>query len=173
MKMHQLFLSAPLLILLVILVDGTPDDINKSHDHASSRPSICLDPAFLGPCHKQKMRYFYSAKTRGCEVFIYGGCRGSVKMTGVQVWSYSDGTQQVPFFLQRTWEWSPENVKSEEDTCRAGLWLRLKQFHLLGVLSITLRSTTYIFPFLRGLHALILPHPVGSQHDEIMSSLYP
>ena len=27
---------------------------------------------------------------------------GSVKMTGVQVWSHSDGTQQVPFFLQRT-----------------------------------------------------------------------
>ena len=98
---------------------------------------------------------------------------GSVKMTGVQVWSYSDGTQQVPFFLQRTWEWSPENVKSEEDTCRAGLWLPLKQFPLLGVLSITLLSTTYLFPFLLGLHALILPHPVGSQHHEIMSSLYP
>ena len=98
---------------------------------------------------------------------------GSVKMTGVQVWSYSDDIQQVPFFLQRTCEWFPQNMKSKEDSCRAGLWLRLKQFHLLRVLSTILLSTTYLFPFLRGLHALILPHPVGSQHHEIMSSLYP
>ncbi|XP_069403094.1 spleen trypsin inhibitor I-like [Ovis canadensis] len=103
--MHRLCLSAALLVLLVILVDGTTNDTNKSRDHgleinhgrgpkkhslkrivskifdgvhkASSRPSICLDPAFPGPCHKQKMRYFYNAKTRRCEVFIYGGCRGN------------------------------------------------------------------------------------------------
>ena len=36
-----------------------------------------MDPAFLGPSHKQKMRYFYSAKTKRCEVFIYGVCRGN------------------------------------------------------------------------------------------------
>ena len=69
---------------------------------------------------------------------------GSVKMTGVQVRSYSDGTQQVPFFLQRTWEeWSPENVKSEEDSCRAGLWLLLKQFRLLRILSTTLLPISF------------------------------
>ncbi|XDB56812.1 hypothetical protein AB1E18_010273 [Capra hircus] len=82
--MHRLCLSAALLVLLVILVDGTTNDTNKSRDHgleishgrgpkkyslkrivskifdgvhkASSSPSICLDPAFPGPCHKQKMR---------------------------------------------------------------------------------------------------------------------
>ena len=32
---------------------------------------------------------------------------GSVKMTSVQVWGRNEGTQQVPFFLQRTYEeWS-------------------------------------------------------------------
>ena len=42
--MHQLFLSAPLLILLVILVDGTPEDINKSHDHGKSGLTSPLHP---------------------------------------------------------------------------------------------------------------------------------
>ncbi|KAM9683370.1 trophoblast Kunitz domain protein 1-like [Dama dama] len=100
--MSQLCLSAALLVLLVILVDGTPKGINKSHDHgvktikeagkdilkklqktiykngnkATSKPSICLDPAFPGPCREQKTRYFYNAKTGRCEVFIYGGCKG-------------------------------------------------------------------------------------------------
>ena len=36
MKMNRLCLSAALLILLVILVDGTPKGINKSHDHGIS-----------------------------------------------------------------------------------------------------------------------------------------
>ena len=36
MKMNRLCLSAALLFLLVILVDGTPEDINKSHDHGMS-----------------------------------------------------------------------------------------------------------------------------------------
>ncbi|KAJ1076418.1 PREDICTED: spleen trypsin inhibitor I isoform X1 [Capra hircus] len=92
MKMNRLCLSAALLFLLVILVDGTPEDINKSHDHgyvmtsggrnenhpAASKPAFCLKPKLIGPCKAKKVRYFYDAKTRQCQRFFYGGCKGNL-----------------------------------------------------------------------------------------------
>ncbi|KAF4023686.1 hypothetical protein G4228_015182 [Cervus hanglu yarkandensis] len=77
MKMNRLCLSAALLILLVILVDGTPKGINKSHDHAASKPAFCLRRKLTGPCKGKKIRYFYDVKTGRCQSFVYGGCRGN------------------------------------------------------------------------------------------------
>ena len=96
-------------------------------------------------------------------------------MMGVQVWGYNDVTQQVPFFLQRTCEeWLPETLKSDEDSCRAGLWLPLNLFNLLTVLlSLTLLSRGCQFPFLYWPECLILSYPAGCQHQDSMSSVYP
>ncbi|MXQ86679.1 hypothetical protein E5288_WYG013110 [Bos mutus] len=77
-KMNRLCLSAALLFLLVILVDGISEDINKSHDHAASKPAFCLKPKSIGPCKGRKIRYFYNAKTRQCQRFFYGGCKGNL-----------------------------------------------------------------------------------------------
>lgn len=36
--------------------------------------SRCLLPAKTGPCKAMMRRYFFNAKTKTCEMFIYGGC---------------------------------------------------------------------------------------------------
>ena len=67
-----------------------------------------------------------------------------------------------------------ETLKSEEDPCRAGLWLRLNLFSLLTVLlSSTLPSRACLFPFLYWPEGLILSYSAGYQHYDSMSSVYP
>ena len=75
--------------------------------------------------------------------------RGSVKVSGVQVWCLREVNQQVSFFLQRTFElYHPETLKSKEDAHRAGLRLLLKQLDLLWVLlNPTLLSRTLPLSF--------------------------
>nr|CAI9712774.1 unnamed protein product [Rangifer tarandus platyrhynchus] len=95
--MNRLCLSAALLILLVILVDGTPKGHEMSHgqqltitskprlspkqdEHAfaaASKPAFCLRRKLIGPCKGKKIRYFYDAKTGRCQRFLYGGCKGN------------------------------------------------------------------------------------------------
>nr|XP_020752526.1 pancreatic trypsin inhibitor-like isoform X1 [Odocoileus virginianus texanus] len=97
MKMNRLCLSAALLILLVILVDGIPKGHEMSHgqqltitskprlspkqdEHAfaaASKPAFCLRRKLIGPCKGKKIRYFYDAKTGRCQRFLYGGCKGN------------------------------------------------------------------------------------------------
>ncbi|XP_060627760.2 kunitz-type serine protease inhibitor textilinin-2-like [Anolis sagrei] len=38
---------------------------------------ICRLPPETGPCKSSIPRFFFNPKTRKCEVFIYGGCRGN------------------------------------------------------------------------------------------------
>ncbi|XP_074868090.1 kunitz-type serine protease inhibitor 1-like [Carettochelys insculpta] len=38
---------------------------------------ICKLPADPGPCEAHMTRYFYNWRTRRCESFIYGGCKGN------------------------------------------------------------------------------------------------
>ncbi|XP_059748410.1 trophoblast Kunitz domain protein 2 isoform X1 [Bos taurus] len=45
--------------------------------HAASKPEFCMEPELKGPCKDQMTRYFYNAKTRYCEPFVYGGCEGN------------------------------------------------------------------------------------------------
>ncbi|XP_061293722.1 pancreatic trypsin inhibitor-like isoform X3 [Bos javanicus] len=119
-KMKRLCLSAALLFLLVILVDGISEDINKSHDHgyemtygrlnekhsAASKPAFCLKPKSIGPCKGRKIRYFYNAKTRQCQRFFYGGCKGNLNnfytmalcmnTCGHVEWSWRHGKSHAP-----------------------------------------------------------------------------
>ncbi|MXQ86685.1 hypothetical protein E5288_WYG013067 [Bos mutus] len=73
-KMNCLCLSAALLFLLVILVDGTPVYEHHSLDQADSQPAFCLEPKLAGSCKNKTARYFYNAKTGCCEPFVDGGC---------------------------------------------------------------------------------------------------
>ncbi|XP_055399325.1 trophoblast Kunitz domain protein 1-like [Bubalus kerabau] len=104
MKMNCLCLSAALLFLLVILVDGTPVYEHHSLDQGEelislrqlenhtlqefpthileeenkdSQPAFCLEPKLAGSCKNKTARYFYNAKTGCCEPFVYGGCEGN------------------------------------------------------------------------------------------------
>uniref|UniRef100_A0A4W2G2K6 BPTI/Kunitz inhibitor domain-containing protein n=1 Tax=Bos indicus x Bos taurus TaxID=30522 RepID=A0A4W2G2K6_BOBOX len=45
---------------------------------AASKPAFCLKPKSIGPCKGRKIRYFYNAKTRQCQRFFYGGCKGNL-----------------------------------------------------------------------------------------------
>ncbi|XP_057560025.1 spleen trypsin inhibitor I-like [Hippopotamus amphibius kiboko] len=76
MKMSQICISVALLVLLVNLVSCTPGDKRESHDKGTFRPNFCLEPHYMGPCKAKKVRYFYNANTRECEIFTYGGCLG-------------------------------------------------------------------------------------------------
>ena len=74
---------------------------------------------------------------------------GSVKMTGVHVWSWNSASSFL--FAECMQRVVPKTLKSEEDPCRVGLWLLLKQFSLLAILlSPTLLSRTCLFPFFHG-----------------------
>ncbi|KAF4023679.1 hypothetical protein G4228_015278 [Cervus hanglu yarkandensis] len=74
--MRRLCLSAALLFLLVILVDGTPVYEHHSLDQ-DSQPAFCLEPKLAGSCKNKTARYFYNAKAGCCEPFIYSGCEGN------------------------------------------------------------------------------------------------
>ena len=86
----------------------------------------------------------------------------------------NDGTQQVPFFLQRTrGDCLPENVKSKKDPCRARPWLLL-HYSVPSQFFSPLPSTAEPAYFLSSVVFMpFLSHSAGSQHHENMSSLYP
>ncbi|XP_065775877.1 serum basic protease inhibitor-like [Muntiacus reevesi] len=72
--MSRLCLSAALLVLLGTLVASIPG-YGTSNQAKAQRPDFCLEPPYTGPCKAKMIRYFYNAKSRFCETFIYGGCR--------------------------------------------------------------------------------------------------
>ncbi|MXQ86682.1 hypothetical protein E5288_WYG013138 [Bos mutus] len=51
--------------------------LTQTLKHAASKPEFCMEPELKGPCKDQMTRYFYNAKTRYCEPFVYGGCEGN------------------------------------------------------------------------------------------------
>ncbi|XP_007115613.1 spleen trypsin inhibitor I-like [Physeter macrocephalus] len=73
--MSRLCLSIALLVLLGTLVSCTPWG-ETGNQAQGSQPAFCLESYYTGPCKARKIRYFYNAKSRHCEIFIYGGCRG-------------------------------------------------------------------------------------------------
>ena len=74
---------------------------------------------------------------------------GYVKMIGIHIWSWNSASSFI--FAEDMRRVVPETLKSEEDPCRTGLWLLLKQFSLLSVLlSPTLLSRTCLFPYIPG-----------------------
>lgn len=44
---------------------------------AAAVPVLCLDPLDKGRCSASITRYYYNAKSRTCEEFVYSGCGGS------------------------------------------------------------------------------------------------
>lgn len=44
---------------------------------AAAVPVLCLDPLDKGRCSASITRYYYNAKSKMCEQFVYSGCGGS------------------------------------------------------------------------------------------------
>ncbi|KAB0350961.1 hypothetical protein FD755_005656 [Muntiacus reevesi] len=59
-------------MLSFLSVEVSTTHICRKH---TQRPDFCLEPPYTGPCKAKMIRYFYNAKSRFCETFIYGGCR--------------------------------------------------------------------------------------------------
>uniref|UniRef100_A0A8B9XSI6 BPTI/Kunitz inhibitor domain-containing protein n=1 Tax=Bos mutus grunniens TaxID=30521 RepID=A0A8B9XSI6_BOSMU len=72
LKMYPLFRCVLMLINALMTILFSDPSVS-----AALQPNFCL-PKSIGPCKGRKIRYFYNAKTRQCQRFFYGGCKGNL-----------------------------------------------------------------------------------------------
>ncbi|XP_063104338.1 actinia tenebrosa protease inhibitors-like [Cavia porcellus] len=71
--MHQLYLSAVLLVLM-----ASTQGKETSTPSQAPPPDFCLQLPNTGPCKGLFTRYFFNPKSGLCETFVYGGCGGNL-----------------------------------------------------------------------------------------------
>ncbi|CAK9292501.1 unnamed protein product, partial [Gordionus sp. m RMFG-2023] len=59
-------------------VENDDNNILQTEDTKFKKPLLCYLPVVKGPCFGYFPRYHYNFKTKTCESFVYGGCKGNL-----------------------------------------------------------------------------------------------